>query len=365
MKTLTTYLDQITAVDETTREQAQARLDNLLKPPGSLGELENMAVKLAGITGEVYSQVDKKAVVIMAADHGVVEAGVSSAPQVVTYTQTLNFTRGITGVTVLAKLYGADVHITDVGIKSDEIRHPQIINKKIKKGTHNMTKGPAMTKIEAERAILVGIETAIALADEGYQVLAVGEMGIGNTTAASAVLATLGGVAPELVTGKGAGLSEEGYQHKIATIKKAIGTNKPDATDVLDVLAKVGGLEIAAMVGVYIGCAVKKIPAVMDGFISSVSALCAVRLNKKIADYLFASHTSVEIGHEVIEQAMGLTAPLKFNMRLGEGSGAVMLFPMLEAACAIIKEMGTFAEGNIDESYVEEINHESFRVGGL
>ena len=348
------YLSNIKPLNKTAMTQAQARLDSLVKPPGSLGVLEDIAVRLSGISGRLYYDTSKRCIVIMAADNGVVDEGVASAPQAVTYMQTINFTRDVTGVAAIAKAFNTDLIITDVGVNSD-ISHPLIRNRKVRKSTGNIAKEHAMSREEAEQAVMAGIETAIEAVNADYTLLGTGEMGIGNTTTSSAVLCALTGLPTEQATGKGAGLSEEAYRHKIEVIRKAIDWHKPNPDDPIDVLAKVGGLDIAALAGVFIGGAYMQVPVVIDGFISTIAALVACRLQPAVKDYLFASHLSFEQGAVHASKALGLEPPLHLNMRLGEGSGCPLMFAVMDAACAVIKNMGTFAEAQIDDEYLENI----------
>jgi nicotinate-nucleotide--dimethylbenzimidazole phosphoribosyltransferase len=348
------YLSQIKSLDADAMAKAKARLDCLAKPPGSLGRLEDIAVRLAGISGEMFYTTDKRCVIIMASDNGVVEEGVASAPQSVTYAQTVNFTKGLTGVAVLAKQFNADLIVVDVGINAD-IDNPLIRNKKIRKSTWNIAKGEAMAYNEAVEAVITGIETAIEAAKDGYKLLGAGEMGIGNTTPAAAVLCALTGIAVEQAAGKGAGLKEEAYRHKIEVIKKALEINKPNIYDPIDILAVVGGFDIAAMTGVYIGAAVSRTPVVIDGFISMVAALAASQLNPAVKEYMFASHASYEQGFIHAAAALEIEPCLNLNMRLGEGSGCPLMFAVIDAASAIIKNMGTFEQANIGDEYLNEI----------
>ena len=353
------YITGIKSLDGAAMEAAQARLDSLVKPPGSLGELETIAVKLAGINGQLYSDISKRCVIIMASDNGVTEEGVSSAPQSVTYSQTINFTKGITGVTVLAKLFNADLIITDVGINGN-IDHPMIKNKKIRNSTWNIAKQHAMTSNEAAQAVLTGAEAAIDAVNSGYKLLGAGEMGIGNTTTSSAVLCALAGITPEQAAGKGAGLSEEAYRKKINVIRNALELNKPDCKDPMDVLAKVGGFDIAAMAGVYIGAAYARVPVVIDGFISITAALTASKINPLVRDFMFASHVSSEPGYNHAAKALGVKPCLHLNMRLGEGSGCPIMFAVMDAACAVMRNMGTLEQGGIDMKYMEAVKDADF-----
>ena len=347
-------VSQIKPLNHDAMEQARSRLDSLVKPPGSLGKLEDIAVILAGISGELYYDVSKRCVITMSSDNGVVEEGVASAPQVVTHMMTLNFVKGIAGVSVLTKQFGADLIVVDVGVNAD-IDHPLVKNKKIRKSTWNIAKQDAMTRDEAERAVLIGIETATEAVNAGYTLIGAGEMGIGNTTTSSAMLCALTGIPAEQSAGKGAGLKEEAYRRKIEVIQTALQNNKPDPNDPIDVLAKVGGFDIAAMVGLYIGGAVMRVPVVIDGFISMVAALTASRINPAVKDYMIASHKSFEQGFAHASNALGIEPCLHLNMRLGEGSGCPIMFAVIDAACAVMRNMGTFEQANVGDEYLDEI----------
>jgi len=351
---LNMYISGIKPPDSGAAAAARARLDSLVKPPGSLGRLEDIAASLAGISGGLYYDASKRCVIIMSSDNGVVEEGVAAAPQEVTHMMTLNFAKGVTGAAVLAKQFGADLIVVDVGVNAD-IDHPSVIDKKIRKSTWNIAKREAMTREEAERAVMAGVEAAIGAAEKGYKLIGVGEMGIGNTTTSSAVLCALTNIQPEQATGKGAGLKEEAYRRKIEVIRNALGKYKPDPADPIGVLAKVGGFDIAAMAGAYIGCAYTRTPAVIDGFISIIAALAAYRLNPAVRDYMFASHASYEQGFVHAARALGAEPYLNLNMRLGEGSGCPLMFALIDAACAVIRDMGTFEQANIGEEYLNEI----------
>jgi len=353
-KKISEYISQIKNLDSEAMEKAQARLDMLAKPPGSLGKLEDIAVKLSGISGEIFYTIDKRALIIMSSDNGVVDEGVASAPQSVTYAQTINFTRGITGAAVLAKQFNTDLIVVDVGVNAD-IDHPQIINRKIRKSTNNIAKMPAMSYEEAEQAILTGIEIAIEAVKNGYKIVGIGEMGIGNTTTSSAVLHAFTKLPAQDIVGKGAGLKEEAYLHKIKIVGESVEKHAPDICDPVDVLAKVGGFDIAAMAGVYIGCAYMRVPAVIDGFISIVAALAASKFHPDIKDYMIASHLSYEPGYLYASKALGIDPALHLNMRLGEGSGCPIMISVIDAACAVIRDVATFAEAAIDDKYIDEI----------
>ena len=344
-------LSRIPQPDAVAMDKARQRQAQLAKPPGSLGRLEELSIQLAGITGQVHNTIERKHLLVFAADNGVVAQGVSSAPQSVTLQQTVNLTRAKTGASVLAKHFGCGITVCDVGVNAD-IRDSAVLNRKIAYGTADITNGPAMTREQALQAIRTGYE----LADQTEaDVLGVGEMGIGNTTTSSAILSVLLGVDVETVTGRGGGLTEESFQKKKAVIRQAIAINQPDATDVVDVLSKVGGFDIAAMCGAFLGAAASRRPVVVDGFISAVAALCAVRLCPRVRGYLVPSHASFEIGYRLAMDAIGLKPMLLLGMRLGEGSGCPLAFTVLEAACAIINDMATFDQAGIDDGYLEEI----------
>ena len=344
-------LDRIPQIDENAMDAARRRQAQLAKPPGSLGRLEELSVQLAGITGQVRNRIEHKHLLVFAADNGVVAQGVSSAPQSVTLQQTVNLTRAKTGASVLAEHFGCGITVCDVGVNAD-IRESAVLNRKIAYGTSDMTNGPAMSREQAMQALITGFDLAFSTEAD---VLGVGEMGIGNTTTSSAILAVLLGVDVETVTGRGGGLTEESFQKKKDVIRRAIRVNAPDASDVVDVLSKVGGFDIAAMCGAFLGAAASRRPVVIDGFISAVAALCAVRLCPRVRGYLVPSHASFEIGYRLAMDAMGLKPMLLLGMRLGEGSGCPLAFIVLEAACAIINNMATFDQAGIDDGYLEEI----------
>ena len=294
---LKTYLAAIRGADEATMAAARRRQAALAKPPGSLGKLEDMAVRMAGVTGRVCPTVKKCRVAVFAADNGVVAEGVSCAPQSVTLQQAVNMTRRKTGMSALAQTFGDDVSVIDVGINAD-VNCDAVLDRKVRRGTGNMAVEPAMTRAEALQALAAGMEAAARAKADGIDLLGVGEMGIGNTTTSSAVLAALTGLSVERVTGRGGGMTDEGFALKKRVIASALVLHKPNGGDVLDTLCKVGGLDIAAMCGVFLGAARCRLPAVIDGLISAVAALCAVRLCPAARDYLFASHLSREIGYQ-------------------------------------------------------------------
>lgn len=332
----------------TAAEEYQARL---AKPPGSLGRLEEISIQLAGITGRVHNALNKKQLLVFAADNGVVAEGVSSAPQSVTKQQTINLMRGKTGAAVLAKHFGCGLTVCDVGVNAD-IYESTVLNRKIAYGTQNICTGPAMTREQTLQAILTGAEIARTV---DADVIGVGEMGIGNTTTSSAVLAVLLGADVEAVTGRGGGITEESFRKKKAVIRTAIEVNRPDRDDVVGVLSKVGGFDLAAMCGAFLGAAAARRPAVIDGLISAAAALCAVRLCQNVRGYLVPSHASFEIGYRLAMEAMDLRPLFDLGMRLGEGSGCPLAFQVLDAACAVINDMATFDEAGINDDYLDEI----------
>lgn len=332
----------------TAAEEYQARL---AKPPGSLGRLEELSIQLAGITGHVHNALNKKQLLVFAADNGVVAEGVSSAPQSVTKQQTINLMRGKTGAAVLAKHFGCGLTVCDVGVNAD-IYESAVLNRKIAYGTQNICTGPAMTREQTLQAILTGAEIARTV---DADVIGAGEMGIGNTTTSSAVLAVLLGADVEAVTGRGGGITEESFRKKKAVIRTAIEVNRPDRDDVVGVLSKVGGFDLAAMCGAFLGAAAARRSAVIDGLISAAAALCAVRLCPNVRGYLVPSHASFEIGYRLAMEAMDLRPLFDLGMRLGEGSGCPLAFQVLDAACAVINDMATFDEAGINDDYLDEI----------
>ena len=344
-------LGRIARLDEEAMDKAAKRQAQLAKPPGSLGRLEDLSIQLAGITGKIHNQMERKHLLVFAADNGVVAQGVSSAPQSVTLQQTVNLTRAKTGASVLAKHFGCGITVCDVGVNAD-IRESAVLNCKIAYGTADITEGPAMSRQQALQAMRIGYDLACGTEAD---VLGVGEMGIGNTTTSSAILAVLLGVDVETVTGRGGGLTEESFRKKKDVIRRAISVNAPDAADVVDVISKVGGFDNAAMCGAFLGAAASRRPVVIDGFISAVAALCAVRLCPNVRGYLIPSHASFEIGYRLAMDAMGLKPMLLLGMRLGEGSGCPLAFAVLDAACTILNDMATFDQAGIDDGYLAEI----------
>ncbi len=349
----------IVPLSEIAMYAARRRQAKLAKPPGSLGRLEDLSIQLAGIRNTLNLSVQKKVLLVFAADNGVVSEGVSSAPQSVSRIQAENISLYRTGAGVLAKQMGVQIQVFDVGLKEDT-RDGFIIPVKLISGTENIAVGPAMRKSIAATAIHTAYLAAIAAGEEADAV-AIGEMGIGNTTTASAVLAALLGVDPATVTGRGGGLTDDMLQHKIEVIRRALAVNRPDPKDPLDVLSKVGGLDLAAMCGAFLGCAHARRPAIVDGFPCAVAALLAMRICPAVRDYMIPSHASAEPGFRLAMEALQLKPFLDLDMRLGEGSGALLAFPILEAACTVLRDMATFDDAGIDDSYLAEIRAQEDR----
>lgn len=346
---LENYIKNIEPLNKKIASQMESYLDGLTKPVGSLGKLEQLVIQLAGVQETMEIKTKPCITVIMCSDNGVCDQGVSSCPQEVTATVTYNFTRGITGVNKLSQFAEADIHIVDIGVKAD-FNHPLINNRKIAYGTQDMTIASAMTYEQALEGIFVGIEETEKLVEAGYEVFGTGEMGIGNTTTSAAVTAALLELEVEEVTGKGAGAKDTVYNNKVNAIKKAFNIHNPLATDPIDVLAKVGGLDIAGLVGVYLGAAAHKKVVVIDGFIAAAAALVAYKLCPMVKDYMVASHLSKEVGMSRLLEAIGLEAHLNLEMRLGEGSGCPILFNLIDMAKYTLLGMGTFEEAGVDKS---------------
>ncbi len=345
-------IEGIRALDETAMEAARARQDALTKPQRSLGVLEDISVKVAGITRNFKPEIKDKVIITMAGDHGVADEGVSAYPKEVTPQMVYNFLSGGAGINVLARHIGASVVVVDMGVAADiEVKQASsnFIDKKIAYGTANMTKGPAMRYEDAVHSIEAGIEVLEQEVEKGVDIVGVGDMGIGNTTPSSAIVAFITGEPVESVTGRGTGLDSEGLKRKIERIKKALAVNKPNRADAIDILAKVGGFEIGGMAGVMLAAGAHRIPVVIDGFISGAAALIAYELSPKIRDYLIASHLSVEAGHRAILDCIGIEPLFNLNMRLGEGTGAALGINLVEASCKILREMATFEEAGVSE----------------
>ena len=345
--TLEEVVRGIAPADQAAMEQARRRWDSIAKPLGSLGLLEEAVVRMAGIAGSPNVDISRRAVVVMCADNGVVARGVTQTGQEVTAIVAENMSSGDTSVCAMARAANAQVVPVDVGV-ARPLTGARVVQRNIRRGTADMTLGPAMTRSEAERAVLVGVEAAQGLCARGINLLATGEMGIGNTTTSSAIAAVLLDRPVEDMTGRGAGLSSEGLQRKIAAIRTAIEVNRPDPADALDVLHKVGGLDIAGLAGVFLGGALCHVPVLVDGFISSVAALAAARLCPACKDYMLGSHASEEPASKLVLSALGLRPFLYAGMRLGEGTGAVAVMPLLDMGLAVYREMATFEDTNIE-----------------
>lgn len=366
-------LKMITPVKTEFFEKAQKRLDNLTKPPGSLGRLEEFARRLVAITENTMPVLDKKVIFTFAGDHGVAEEGVSAFPKEVTRQMVFNFLNGGAGINVLARHAGAEVIVVDIGVDFDFTKAGDspnstaspvnlgtvplnggwgglFISKKVIMGTKNIRKGPAMAEDEALRCIEVGIELANEYAEKGYKIFATGDMGIANTTPSSAIAAVLTGKPASEVTGKGTGIGDDALRNKIKVIEDAIAVNKPDPSNAVDVLAKVGGAEIGGIAGLIIGAAANRIPVVIDGFISTAGALIAYCIEPNTKDYMFAAHNSVEIGHKAMLEKIGLRPILDLDLRLGEGTGAALAMLIIEAGLKIYKEMATFGEARVSNN---------------
>lgn len=393
-KTLNELVDKIESLNQEATCAAKERQEKLAKPTGALGMLEELSVQLAGITGKVKNKMTKQTIAIFSADNGVVEEGVASAPQSVTYSQTINFTRGLTGVSSMATYFDIDLLVCDMGVKMElpEALKTQemvidgklskgIVDRSLGNGTENLAKGPAMTKEQAVKGILTGIETAEAVKTTGYDILGVGEMGIGNTTTSACVLSALTGLPSNLVVGRGGGLNDEGLKKKIKIVESAsrniekqlgLGEATTDKKEiekridnlqldqVVEILRHVGGFDICAMVGAYLGAAIYKIPVVIDGYISIVAALAAKAINSKTAEYMIGSHKSTEPGYVAAISALGIEPLFDLKMRLGEGSGCPISFKIVETACATMNKMATYDEGQIDADYLDERKEGNF-----
>jgi len=356
---LTTILSGISHVNGKFIEQAQNRLDSLTKPQGSLGRLEEFARQLVSITENSMPVLDKKVIFTFAGDHGVADEGVSAYPKAVTPQMVLNFLNGGAGINVLARHAGAEVVVVDIGVDYDfadgslkeNAGGPggMFISRKIVSGTKNMRKGPAMTRDEAMQCISVGMELAAGYAKKGFRIFGTGDMGIANTTPSSAIASVLTGKSVEEITGRGTGINDETWRHKVQVIKDSIALNRPDPSDAVDVLSNIGGAEIGGIAGLIIGAAANRVPVVIDGFISTAGALIAYSLDPKTKDYMFAAHMSQETGHKAMLEKIGLRPILDLDLRLGEGTGAALAMFVIEAGLKIYKEMATFGEAGVSE----------------
>lgn len=350
MEFIKNVVKNIKSKDEALEKTVQARLDNLTKPTGSLGKLEDVAKKIACAFNDPDAKVKKKGVIVFAADHGITAEGVSLFPKEVTAQMVYNFLNGGAGINVLARLAGADVTVVDIGVDADFDSNLGLVKNKIARGTKNMATGPAMTEDEAIKSIKVGYDIARGLINDGYNVIGLGEMGIGNTTSASAVATTVTGVCISEVTGRGTGLGDDALKHKIEIIKKIIDANKPVPYDGIDILKKVGGFELGGIAGSVLACAENNAVAVIDGFISTAGAVIAYLISPKVSDHIIASHKSVEKGHIKLLEYMKLVPVLDLDLRLGEGTGSALCMNIIDASSKILNEMATFQSANVSTS---------------
>ena len=349
MTELSQIISQIEPLDPAWEKRAQERLDSLTKPRGSLGRLEELAARYVAITREPMPSLDQKWVVVFAADHGVVAEGVSAYPQEVTYQMVLNFLRGGAGINVLSRLVKSRVAVVDIGVNHDFGQMPDLIIRKVAHGSRNMSKEPAMTREEAIRAILIGVEMAELATASGMDAMAAGDMGIGNTTPAAALASVFTGRPVAAVTGRGTGIEDQTLRHKIAVINRALAMHQPSAEDPIGALAAVGGLEIAGIAGLILGTAAARRPLLLDGFIATAGALVATALAPAVIDYLIAAHRSVEPGHQIMLDFLELKPLFNLQMRLGEGTGAALGLNLLEAGVRIYREMATFEDAGVAE----------------
>ena len=346
---LDSLITTIQPLDEPAMRSARARQNTLTKPPGSLGRLEELSIQLAGIKADPFPSVERKAVIVMAADHGVASEGVSAYPAEVTAQMVQNFLGGGAAINVLARMAEARVSVVDIGVAVEFGAVSGLIQRKVMCGTRSLAQGPAMTRQEAELALQVGVDVLNEEAAKGLDLVATGDMGIGNTTPSSAIAAVMTGLPVAQVVGRGTGIDDQGLERKIKVIEQALAVNKPDPKDALDVLHKVGGLEIAGLAGVMIAAAGRRIPVVVDGFISTAAAMIAVGLAPGVREYLISAHQSVEVGHRAMLSHLGLTPLLDLNLRLGEGTGAALAFHLIEASTRILREMATFDEAGVSD----------------
>ena len=328
---------------------ARVRQDQLTKPRGSLGALETLSVGLAGMTGQSRPRLERRVVIVMAADHGVAAEGVSAYPQAVTAQMVLNFLSGGAGINVLSRLAGARVVVVDMGVATTLPDAVGLVSRRVAAGTRSMARGPAMSRRQAELAVRYGIEVLKTEADRGLDIIATGDMGIANTTAATAICAAITGRSAAQVTGRGTGIDDEGLLRKQRVVERALELNRPDPCDALDVLAKVGGFEIGGLAGVMMGAAARRVPVVLDGVVSGAAALIAVGIAPGVKHYLIAGHLSAEPGHEAMLEHLGLSPMLRLDMRLGEGTGAALAMLLCEAAVRTLNEMATFTEAGVSD----------------
>jgi nicotinate-nucleotide--dimethylbenzimidazole phosphoribosyltransferase len=350
MEELNDLIQTIQTVDAEAIEAARARQDTLTKPAGSLGRLEALSILAAGVQRSMLPKIEHKAVVVMAGDHGVVAEGVSAFPQEVTPQMVFNFLAGGAAINVLARHEGVDVRVVDMGVAADLPAHPQLIDKKVRKGTDNIAQGPAMSPEEALAAILAGVQVVEDLMSEtDYDIIATGDMGIGNTTPSAALAVAFTGLTPEEIVGRGTGVDDAGYQRKLKAVKQALAVNQPNPKDGLEMLARIGGFEIGGIAGVVLGAAAHGCVVAVDGFISTAGAMIAATLCPAVRGYLVSGHASQELGHQRMLAWLGLEPILDLNLRLGEGTGAVLAIGLVEASCKILSEMATFSEAGVSD----------------
>ncbi len=342
-------IEMIKPLDREAMAKAQARQNLLTKPQGSLGRLEELSVQLAGIQGRPLPQIRHKAIITMASDHGVVAEGVSAYPQEVTSQMVYNFLSGGAAVNVISRQVGARIIVVDMGVTTELGANPRLLSRKVALGTHNMTLGPAMTEAQAVTALETGITVMMSEVAQGLDIVGTGDMGIGNTTASSAICAIMMARPVAEVTGRGTGLADRQLKHKIGVINRALAVNQPDSARPLDVLAKVGGFEIGGLAGVMLAAAAHRIPVVIDGFISGAAALIATSLAPGLKGFLIAAHVSAESGHKPLLNHLGLKPLLDLDMRLGEGTGAALGILLAETAARVLAEMATFTEAGVSE----------------
>ncbi len=335
--------------DEAAAAAARARQDRLTKPKGSLGRLEELSIQLAGLQARSLPKARDKAVFVLAGDHGVAVEGVSAYPQEVTAQMVLNFLRGGAAINVLARHAGVRVIVVDMGVAAELPADPRLVRSKVAPGTGNIAQGPAMTRAQALQALLAGAELVEQELERGLDLVATGEMGIANTTPSAAIACALAGLAPEEVVGRGSGIDEEGWRRKVAVVERSLAVNNPDPADALDVLAKVGGFEIGGLAGLIVAAAARRLPIVIDGFISTAAAMLAVTIAPQARPYLIAAHRSQEKGHRLMLEWLGLRPVLALDLRLGEGTGAVLAMFVVEAACKVLAEMATFEEAGVSD----------------
>lgn len=340
-------IEQIGSLDQAAMEAASARQAQLTKPAGSLGRLESLSIQLAGIAAKPRPTLTNKVITVMAGDHGVTAAGVSAFPAEVTPQMVMNFLHGGAAINVLARNAGARVVVVDMGVASDLAPHPNLVDCKVAYGTANMLEQPAMTVAQAEQALTAGAALALAEVEKGMDILLLGDMGIGNTTPSAAIACAILGASPDVIVGRGTGVDNAGLARKRAAVRMALGLHRPNSADGLDLLAKVGGFEIAGLAGAILGAASKRVPIILDGFITTAAAMIAVQLAPQVRDYLIASHSSVESGHAAMLAHLGLEPLFDLGLRLGEASGAALALPIVEAAARILDEMATFAEAGV------------------